>query len=292
MNDEPDELERELRRLFTDERLTIPPAQGAPLAVMAGARRIRRRREFAVLGGGSLAAAAVLVAGFLLTSPMRQDGDQPLAAPPATETLTRGTTLTVAPPAEAAPDDDRRPRPPESTRTDAAAKKEAPLTEALESAQRVTPTPTEANTGENLDRPLIASAVIGPSGYGELALRMTFAEVKEKGLLADPDAPPPPSGGCAGYALAEGDHSVREIHISDAIGVAVITASGAATPEGIAVGSSEEELTDAYPGEKLTRDDRGYRAAAAEGAHYRFVVSDGVVEQLHLVLDDQDCGDF
>lgn len=292
MNDRDDELERELRRLFSDERLAIPPARSAPLAVAAAARRIRRRRELAVLGGGSLASVVVLVAGFLLTSPMRQEVDQPLAAAPVTETVTSGTTVTVVPPDVDASSEVQQPARKTTTRDKGPAKETAPLEDALESADQATPTPSGSPSApdENLDQPLIASAVIGPAGYGELGLRMSFDEVKKKGLLADPDAPPPPAGGCASYALAEGDHAVREVHISSTVGVAVITASGAATPEGIAVGSSEEEVQAAYP--DLTDDGWGYRAAAAEGAHYRFLVVDGVVEQLHLVRDDQDCGKF
>ncbi|HVV22085.1 MAG TPA: hypothetical protein VHF06_21810 [Pseudonocardiaceae bacterium] len=64
MTDEKhDGLDDELRRLFTDERLALPVAQGAEEAVVRGAHRRRRQRLTVAAAGGVLAVAAMVTAG-------------------------------------------------------------------------------------------------------------------------------------------------------------------------------------------------------------------------------------
>lgn len=287
-----DPLETRLRQLFRDQRLDLTPAQGAPLAIMAGARRRRRRRELAVVVSGSVAAAVVLIAGFVFTSPMAdREVEVPIAAPALTKTVTVSTVVPI-PHTEAETADSRRHKPMTSGPASA-----PPAGTGQQDEQA--PPPVESGMGGgdpeetelNNDQPLFAAASIGPGGYGDLRIGMTFDEVKDKGLLADPDAQPPAEG-CAPYALAEGDQSVREVLISSGHGVSVITASGASTPEGVAIGSSLDDVKAAYP--DVNDDGWGYRARAQDGVHYRFRLGeDGeAVTELHLVRDEQDCGKF
>ncbi|HEX5402054.1 MAG TPA: hypothetical protein VFX16_07100 [Pseudonocardiaceae bacterium] len=70
-NDRPDErrpdLDAELRRLFADERLTLPVAEDIENAVVVGARRRRRHRTTVAAAGGVLAVAALVFVGAALT---------------------------------------------------------------------------------------------------------------------------------------------------------------------------------------------------------------------------------
>jgi hypothetical protein len=68
--DRPDErpdLDEELRRLFADDRLTLPVAENVEHAVLAGAHRRRRRRTAAAAVSGVLAVAALVFVGAALT---------------------------------------------------------------------------------------------------------------------------------------------------------------------------------------------------------------------------------
>jgi hypothetical protein len=56
------DLDRELRRLFADDRLDLPVAKDAGSAVVAGARRRRRNRVALTAAGGVLAVVAVVSA--------------------------------------------------------------------------------------------------------------------------------------------------------------------------------------------------------------------------------------
>lgn len=65
--DERPDLDEELRRLFADERLTLPVAEHVEHAVLAGAHRRRRRRTAAAAASGVLAVAALVFVGAALT---------------------------------------------------------------------------------------------------------------------------------------------------------------------------------------------------------------------------------
>lgn len=60
------DLDAELRRLFGDDRLSVPVATGAGDAVVSGARRRRRNRLAMAAGSGVLAATAIVFAGVAL----------------------------------------------------------------------------------------------------------------------------------------------------------------------------------------------------------------------------------
>jgi hypothetical protein len=99
VSDERPDLEEELRRLFGDERLSLPVAVTAEQAVLTGARRRRRRRLAMASAGGVLAVAAVLFLGSALTGIGGASGHVTVAAPPhLSETLTRIPSVTTSAP--------------------------------------------------------------------------------------------------------------------------------------------------------------------------------------------------
>jgi hypothetical protein len=82
------DLDDELRRLFHDQRLDIPVRPGADVAVVTGARRVRRRR-IALASAGSTFAVAALVAGGIALSGLGGASSMPPAGPPVvTQTVT------------------------------------------------------------------------------------------------------------------------------------------------------------------------------------------------------------
>lgn len=89
MTDEQRDLDEQLRRLFTDERLTLPVAVAAEQVVVTGAQRRRRRRLAVASASGVLAVAAVVFLASTLTGIGRARGHVTVAAPPhLTQTLT------------------------------------------------------------------------------------------------------------------------------------------------------------------------------------------------------------
>jgi hypothetical protein len=90
--DERPDLDEELRRLFADDRLTVPVAEGATGAVIAGARRRRRHRMAVAAAGGVLAVTGLVFAGAALTGIGR-----PLGTVTAATGLSASLTATSAP---------------------------------------------------------------------------------------------------------------------------------------------------------------------------------------------------
>jgi hypothetical protein len=94
--DERPDLDQELRRLFSDDRLSVPVAEGAAGAVVAGARRRRRHRMALAAAGGVLAVTGLVFAGVGLTGIGRPATGPVTAAGPV---LSATLTATSAPPA-------------------------------------------------------------------------------------------------------------------------------------------------------------------------------------------------
>lgn len=129
---------------------------------------------------------------------------------------------------------------------------------------------------------------LGPRGYGVLRLGMSYAEIRQTGMLAHPAAPP--ATGCARYRLAEAGREVREIVVSARDGLAVVTASTASTPEGVSVGSTREQVERSYPVDR-SGDAARYTIATGAGGYYRVTIgADDRVSRLQLVNENQDCG--
>src|SRR5882757_4871978 len=90
----------------------------------------------------------------------------------------------------------------------------------------------------------VDSSVLGPNGYGAISVGMSVARAKATGKVGSP------VGGtdlCRGYNWAYSSGPV--LIMSTKYGVYSVpgTAPGAHTPEGIKVGSTEDEVRAAYP---------------------------------------------
>jgi hypothetical protein len=93
--DDRTELDDELRRLFADERLTLPVAHGADRAVVAGAHRRRRQRLAVAAAGGVIAVVAVVTLGLGLFGVVRGTDHSVTAAATPSVTLTTTTSTST-----------------------------------------------------------------------------------------------------------------------------------------------------------------------------------------------------
>ncbi|HET6505000.1 MAG TPA: hypothetical protein VFG87_29980 [Amycolatopsis sp.] len=262
-DDSGGDLDGELRRLFDDKRLAVPPRAGAEDIVVAGARRIRRRRAALATAGGAL--AVVALAGGVLALGGLRTGPAQVALPPASQPVpsTSRPALLVPPIAPTAA--------PTSTTPGAQSGDQAPLpeTQSPRSSPRQT-APSPPSTSTRL--PVVSGSVLGPSGYGALQLGMSFEAAKATGMLADASAPP---SGCATYLLAEGSSAVSGVYISPTAGILRFEAAGAATPENARIGSTLAQLRAAYP--DLAKGSSTYTASAGSGGSYVFYLDDSDV---------------
>jgi hypothetical protein len=103
--DERGDLDDELRRLFADDRLDLPVARNAGVAVAAVARRRRRNRVALTAAGGVLAVVAVVFAGLALSGIGRPGTVSSATGPVLTMTIPPAspTTSTPAPTPQVAP---------------------------------------------------------------------------------------------------------------------------------------------------------------------------------------------
>ncbi|WP_034267560.1 hypothetical protein [Haloechinothrix halophila] len=249
-----------LRASLSDDRFALRPTASARESIVAAARRRRRRREVGYATGGSLAVAGVLLGGFLLVSPHQPEEGATLAEDAPSTSQPPGARAEAR--AEPGPPSDAAPMATGSDRV---------------TRQRMAPVPDEAAERTHL----------GPDGYRSLRLGMSYDEIRETGMLADPDAPPPRD--CVRYRLAKDDVAVRAILVSENVGLAAVVANRASTPEGIAVGSTREQLERAYDATEAD-DPAQYEIPTGAGGYYLFRVDDDRVSALSLVADEQDCG--
>lgn len=146
--------------------------------------------------------------------------------------------------------------------------------------------------------------LLGPFGYGALALGMTKDAAIATGLTTDIDTGTPGGCGAAGDGQLAGapplDYSDLQgwlVFQSGSGGlVAIYAFDGVETPEGIKIGSTRAEVVAAYPtfetfsGVDGEEDGRGGVAVPGNpDAHYRIVIVDGKVFQLSLDANNQAC---
>lgn len=220
MNSEEPDLDERLRRLFTDDRLTLPVPREAEQAVVAGARRRRRRRLVLASSSGVLAVAAVVFVVAALTTLGRGHGPVEAASPRLSQTP--GPAITTESP------------------TPAVTWPPGMLNEAGIDGLRLGMSQTQVNDvlrGGPVDRQ------IGMAGKC-VDYELMFPATPSPGAVATTATPPDSIALKEGFA---GSHLVMLL-VSPRYGVVQIGGtSGVHTPEGIYPGMPRSVIENTYP---------------------------------------------
>lgn len=272
MSFQDDELDNELRRLFTDERLDLPARPDAEQAVLAGAKRIRRRRALLAGGGGAAAVVAVLFAGVALTANGPAEKLPPVGMGPQTSAPTTERSV-----------------PKTSARTSAPVS--TPSSEPVVPSVRPptdNPGNAPARPPEPVPEPVLAGTPLGPAGFGKLVLGMTSEQAIATGSLEDGAVPP---ADCKQYAV-RGDSGSRAM-LGAGTGLEAITAGPAVTtPKGIGAGATRDQVRAAYPDATVAGGDLRVTVPGNASAEYqfRFRGSDpDVLSHLVMALHTREC---
>ncbi|MCU1685557.1 MAG: hypothetical protein JWQ81_6296 [Amycolatopsis sp.] len=278
-----DELDGELRRLFTDDRLGVQPEAGTKQAIVAGAQRLRRRR--AILTSATGVTLAVMMVGGVVTVGSLRGHHQTVdvASQPLETTSADGvhpTALSTVPPAPSDP----------STQFTV-------VEPVIPQSPTPTPPPSRRNDMPPVTNPKVAGKptmpkYVGPelnaAGYGNLKLGMTAAQAAAQGVTLTQTGS---TASCSSFDIAgSGVPSTGSIAISAANGlVAIAPDAPVHTPEGIGQGSSEDDVFTAYPG-ATDGGTGGLTAPAGVTSTYSFSVNNSQqVENVNLSSDNQDC---
>jgi hypothetical protein len=255
------DLDDELRRLFTSDRLDVAVRPDADEVIVAGARRLRTRRILTATAGGAAAIVAVVVAGIVLA------GGNPDAMPPATtnpSTPSAATSHGFATP---------------TTQSTAA----APPVGTIAPGSTTTETPpTTTTTTTDPAPPDLDLPEIGPYGFQALRLGQTLEEAQATGMIADR----PHDGGCVAYTLVS-DGVSGQVYISDT--VQAIAADPVMTPEGVGPGWTIEQVQEVYSVDVGPNGQVLVPVLGNASASYRLQFADGVVTSVGLQFDGQTC---
>lgn len=226
-------LEDELQRLFSDDRLELPVRPEAEAVLARGIGRRRRRRAAAAVAAGAMSLAVVVGGSFALSGARSANDTLPATRLPVT--TVEVTTGEPAPPSSSSSTTPPSP-PPSSTSSAPTSSSKKPSGSTRSSGKTSGGTSAPA-------LPPSTSKVIGPTGWGRLRLGMSEADAIATGEF---DLSEGVSGSpCHRYWLA--GHG-GPVDISPTYGVARIPAkSGVRTPEGIGAGSTDDEVLAAYP---------------------------------------------
>lgn len=253
-----DELDRELHRLFTDDRLALPVAGDAEQRVRAGVSRRRRRRGAALAVAGVLVTTGAILGGLAIAPGDVTDRAEP---PPVNPTLSTGQSQpgsSTTTGSGAAPTRDTR------TGTPAPG-----TTGGQPPGQPDDPTKPPATGRTTTTRPSyeVASARLGPYGIGPLQLGMTERQAVATGALGRSTSR---DGGCASYPV-KGPGVTARISSSDGI-TSFVASSGVRTPEGIHIGSPRSAVQQAYgtPNARTVIPGTSYQVPGNSDAFYRF----------------------
>lgn len=267
--DRPD-MDAELRRLFADDRLTLPVAVHAEDAVLAGVQRRRRRRATVAAAGGVLAAAVVAVAGVGLAGLGHSGGTVSAAAPASSPTLTTRSVPST------------------------------PATPTTDDADVLGPSGVAGVfLGEPIDTLIATSKMTGRRVFGEQKAAngcVTFTMLVPPASVATEGAPTtvfttapkadPLTVSTPPNAPITRKQSLVDVVVSPTAGVVQIGGFvGLHTPEGIALGTPEHRLFQTYRQLAVTGR-QGELAAVAPGGkdeNYVFLIGgDGAVAELWL----------
>ena len=149
-------------------------------------------------------------------------------------------------------------------------------------------TPATAPTTTATSEPL----VLGPTGLGPLVLGMSLDDANATGLVDHITA----STEACSNGLLKGEHTSQTeaaLFVSSRLGVAAIYAYGdIATPEGIKLGSTYDQVHAAYPSWRGIDGEQGHGwvvVPSNSNATYRINISGGHVDELDIQLVNQDC---
>jgi hypothetical protein len=251
-----DDLEDSLKRLFQDSRLDMRVAPAAAEKVVRGARRVRRRRVALISSVGVMSLAVLAGGTFLLARPAPQPTEvatQPTDLPITTTTTTAPTELaTVAPP---------------------------PPTLAPTSTTKVQE-PATSRPAAELPAAPTGRTDLGPTGFGGYQLGMTESQLGATGQA--PEATPAGQSSCVTYRI-KGMPDASTLTVSKRYGLVTITLSAdATTPQGITIGSTEDQVRATYRTTPAT-------VPQNPNAEYRFRFTAGKVSEITLAAKTSDC---
>jgi hypothetical protein len=264
-----DDLDDELRRLFSDDRLDVHSTPDATDAVLRGADRRRRRRSAMTT---TFALVVLVGAGIGLTQ-LRSSGDHTAGdllptstssassttTPPSVSTFTATATVTVDPPPNPNGNNTGKPNPGNPTKSSPPVKS-AP------------PTPQSE-----------------PGQYGSLVLGMSEEAALKTGSLVEPSSAADPENRCKAYAT-QSVPDTNAVIISPAKGIVRITlASYAKTRKGIGVGSKVDEVKAAYSNATQSGSTMVAPMAATPAWSYVFETDGTAVTTIFMRLAANDC---
>lgn len=253
-----DELDRELNRLFADDRLALPVAGDAERRIQEGVSRRRRRRGAALAVAGVLVSIGAILGGLAIVPGQVTDRAEPPPVNPTLSTGQRPTGTSTTTGNSAAPTRDTGTGTP------------APGTTGRPAPGRPDePANPPANERPTATRPTyeVTTALLGPDGIGPLQLGMTERQAVATGALGRPTSR---GGRCASYPV-NGPGVTARISSADGI-TAFVAGSGVRTPEGIRIGSPRSAVRRAYgePNARTVMPGTSYPVPGNPGAVYRF----------------------
>jgi hypothetical protein len=265
-----DDLDDDLRRLFSDDRLELHVTPDATDSVVRGAAR-RRRRRTAVAGAfGVVALAGVGLGLTQLRLPNPEELAGPLLPTASSTTSTQETTVTVS-----------------TFTSTATVTVDPPVNPGNATSGK--PNPGNTNKASTSNPPPPATPEAQPGRYGSLALGMPEAEALTTGSLVEPSSPADPEGRCKAYATKSVPDS-NAVVISPVKGIVRITlASYAKTPKGVGAGSTVDAVKAAYPNATQSGSNVVVPMAATPKWSYIFESDGATVTTVRMRLADNDC---
>lgn len=253
-----DDLEDSLKRLFQDSRLDVHAAPDAEKTVVRGARRVRRRRVAMISSVGAMSLAVLAGGTFLLARPAPQSNEvatQPTDLPITTTTSTDPTELPTVAPA------------PPTLITSSTTKPEEPVTSRPAAELPAAPT---------------GRTDLGPTGYGTFQLGMTEAQLGATRQAPGATPTPTETNACGTYRI-RGMSDTSTLTVSKRYGlVGIALSADATTPQGITIGSTEDQARATYRATPATVPEN-------PNAEYRFRFTAGKVSEITLAAKTSDC---
>ncbi|MFC3899188.1 hypothetical protein ACFOWZ_47650 [Lentzea rhizosphaerae] len=262
------DLDDELRRLFSDDRLDVHSTPDATEAVVRGAERRRRRRSATTT---AFALVVLVGAGAALTQLPRSDDTAGDLLPTSTSSASATTTTTAV-----------------STFTSTATVTvdPPPSSSGSSSVKTETGQPTKTTIPAV---PAPPQPQAQPGQFGSLKLGMSEADALATGSLIEPSSAADPENRCKAYAT-KSVPDANAVIISPVRGIVRITVPGyAKTPKGITVGSTVDQVKAAYPNATQSGSTLFAKMAATPAWSYVFETDGSSVTAVLMRLDANDC---